>query len=347
MSDNLAKVLIVCASLLIVTLCINSVCFICSMTFLFSKDILLALTTPTLAIMTIPSIEVTAPIQPTNTAEIIQPENTALPTDTPALITPLPTATSTLPAPTNTVAPTNSPIPTTTSAPIPFTNIPAATNIVAPTNTPLPTATYTQPPIMNIPAPSNTPLPTANLTLPPQPLVFSGSGATVLDINKWQGPAIAHMTYTRQSNFIVESFDADNNQIELLANTIGDYNGTVPADFENTDTKRISITAGGAWGLQILPVSSAQIVSVPGNVGGTGDVVIILEGAIPDKITADASQASHNFVITAYNYKPSMDYLDLLVNEIAPYTGAFLAPKGTTFLVIKATGPWKLEITGR
>jgi hypothetical protein len=200
---------------------------------------------------------------------------------------------------------------------------------------------------MNIPAPSNTPLPTANPTLPPQPLVFSGSGATVLDINKWQGPAIAHIIYTGQSNFVANSYDADNNQIELLVNTIGGYNGTVPVDFENVNTKRISITAAGNWELQILPVSSAQIVSVPGNVVGTGDVVITLEGAIPDKITADASQASQNFVITAYNFKPSMDYLDLLVNEIAPYTGAFLAPKGTTLLVIHSSGPWKLEITGR
>jgi hypothetical protein len=218
------------------------------------------------------------------------------------------------------------------------TEINLPTNTVLSTDTPAPT---------NTPSPTDTPLPTPTTTPPPQPLVFSGSGDMVLDINKWPGPAIAHFAHTGQSNFIVESFAADNSRIELLVNTIGNFKGVVPVDFDGSDTKRFTIKADGPWEIQILPLSSANTMTVPGSISGEGDDVILLGGSAPDKITIDASQASSNFVLFSYSNPSSIDRLDLLVNEIAPYTGVVLAPNGTGILVLTATGPWKLDISGR
>ena len=177
--------------------------------------------------------------------------------------------------------------------------------------------------------------------------MFSGSGAKVLEIHKWPGPAIARITHTGQSYFTLESFDANGRHIEFLVDAIGAYSGTVPVDFEKTQTRRITINADGIWGVQILPLSSAQIAPVPGNIAGNGDLVFFLVGEKADKITVDASQSSGNFTIQVYNDKPALDYLETLVNEIAPFTGVFMAPNGASLLAISANGPWKIELTGR
>ncbi len=211
-----------------------------------------------------------------------------------------------------------------------------------PTLTPLPTLT----PIPTLP-PTSTPLPTE----PPLPIDFVGSGDSVLDVNKWSGPAILRLSHNGQHNFIVENFDVNNNGLGLLVNEIGNYAGIIPLDFgyfgTNADTKRITVDADGVWEIHVLPLSSAQIVPVPGVVAGEGENVLLLDGATPDTIIFDASQAAHNVVLEAYSHEPSIQYLDLLVNEIGAYTGTLLAPSGATVLVVKADGPWRLEITAR
>lgn len=241
--------------------------------------------------------------------------------------------------PTGAVLPPGTAIPTHPSVP---------SVIALPTDTPLPAVTPlpidTLAPTSTV-TPTPTPSPTPTPTTPPIPLVFSGSGAKVLEIKKWAGPAIARLTHSGQSYFQVEAFDAGDRHIDFIVDGFGDYSGTVPVDFEDTATRRLTINADGAWGIQILPLSSAQIAPIPGPVAGKGDLVFFVVGATPDIITVDASQASGSFIIQAYNHKPALKPLALLVNELAPFTGAFTMPASTTLLAIKAAGPWKLDIT--
>jgi hypothetical protein len=175
--------------------------------------------------------------------------------------------------------------------------------------------------------------------------VFSGSGAKVLELSKWQGPAIARITHSGQSYFTVESFDASSKHLEFLVDTIGEYSGTVAVDFNQTLTQRITVNADGAWGIQILPLSSAEIMPVPGSLAGKGDLVFMLVGAAADKIAVDASQASGDFIVQAYKQEPAFGYLELLVNESAPFSGVFMAPNGASLLVIRANGSWKIDIS--
>ncbi len=177
--------------------------------------------------------------------------------------------------------------------------------------------------------------------------MYSGSGSKVLEIHKWQGPAIARITHTGKSNFNVESFDAANRHIQFLVDAVGDYSGTVPVDFDETDTARMTINADGTWGIQILPVFSAQILAVPGSLSGKNDTVLILVGKTPDKIIVDASQAVGDFRIQVYDHEPVLDYLELVVDNTAPFTGVFIAPIDASLLTLSATGPWTLEITAR
>lgn len=200
------------------------------------------------------------------------------------------------------------------------------------------TATPTHTPI-----PTNTPIPTITSTPLPQPIVLAGAGDSVVDFD-WEGPGIIHIKHTGGSNFIVESYDANNNQIDLVVNTIGSYDGIVILNLtDNEDAARFQVTAGGAWEMTISPFSAARNFPVPVTISGIGDEVVILQGNA-DTIQADNSQGDGNFIIQAVGDRG----IDLIFNEISPYTGTALLPSSRTLLlIIKAEGPWSLQITGK
>jgi hypothetical protein len=130
--------------------------------------------------------------------------------------------------------------------------------------------------------------------------------------------------------------------MDLLVNTIGAYEGTLPLDFmAEEDTARFQVESSGEWTIEVLPLLAIRGVDVPGTFSGTGDDVILLGGA-PDLLRIDASNARSNFAIWAYG-----DYRDLLVNEIAPYTGVVVAGPTTVILAIEAEGEWTIEVTSR
>lgn len=211
----------------------------------------------------------------------------------------------------------------------------ASTNIAnAPTNT------FTPPP------PTDTPRPTVTFTPAPEPITLTGSGDSIVDIEKWDSVALFKATYTGGSNFAITNYGAGNEYIDLLVNTIGSYSGSQLIDiYDNDHTVRFEIKASGPWEIQILPISRLRRADIPGVVQGIGDDVVALEGnATPDILNADASQASGNFAVWAL----SLDLgFDLVFNEIAPYTGTALTSDSTFLLQIKAEGPWSIEVVTR
>ena len=217
-----------------------------------------------------------------------------------------------------------------------------------PTATPNPTDT---PEPTNTPRPTNTSTPRPTFTPVPTPIVFSGSGDTVIDVEKWAGAAILQIEYTGSRNFIVWNYGSNNEAINLLVNTIGNYKGTRPLDFHDGEyTTRLVIEGTGQWKVEILPFEKIRTVSVPGIIEGEGDDVVALAGnnnQTTDTLSIDATRASRNFIV----YGIGNSY-ELLVNEIAPYSGKVLVPGDLpvgTFLVliIEAKGPWSIEVATR
>jgi hypothetical protein len=216
---------------------------------------------------------------------------------------------------------------------------PTVTN--TPSRTPRPT---------NTPKPTNTPRPTFTPTPIPTPILLSGDSSSVVDVEKWDGPAIVHITYSGGGHFSVWNYGPDNEPIDLLVNHIGSYEGTRPLDFLDAEnTARFEINANGQWEIQIVPFSEMRHVNIPGVAEGSGDDVILLYGSgVPDIITIDASQAKSNFVVWGWG-----NSRDLLVNEIAPYSGTVLIQNnlpidnGALVLVIEATGNWTMDIKTR
>lgn len=225
--------------------------------------------------------------------------------------------------------------PTEADAPAIPTDTAAPTDTPHPTNTPKPT---------NTPRPTNTPAPTATPTPLPEPIVLSGSGDAIVDFEKWEGPAILQIDYTGGSNFIIETYDDQGNRVDLLINHIGQYHGRRPIEFRDFEPliTRLSIQASGAWEITVMPLQMMRRATVPGLIEGVGDDMIALEGGIPDIMTIDASQAESNFVIYTYG-----NGLDLLVNDIAPYTGQQMMDRDTFIIEVIAEGPWSLDITSR
>lgn len=194
------------------------------------------------------------------------------------------------------------------------------------------------------PAPTNTPIPTPTNTPTPNPIVLNGQGDNVIDFQKWDGPALAHVTNTGSGNFIVYSYDSSGNMIDLLVNVIGNYDGTIPLDFnDNERAARMEIKSDGQWVVEIYPISIQyiKIMDVPGEYYGKGDDVVFLKNT-PDTAEFNTS-ASGNFIVLAYG-----EYqIDLAVNEIAPYNGKVALNKDVLILVVKSTGEWHVSITGR
>ena len=165
----------------------------------------------------------------------------------------------------------------------------------------------------------------------------------------WSGPALLHLTYSGSSNFVVTNYGLDDQPIEQLVNTIGQYEGTRPLDFlEGQHTARLEIKAKGAWEAQILPFEAIRYMTVPSTVSGKGDDVLYQVYGAPDLLKIDASKTTGHFVVWAY-----ANGRHFLVNEIGPYAGTIIVPRdaiskyGYLVLVIEAAGDWSIEVTNK
>lgn len=236
---------------------------------------------------------------------------------------------------------------------------PAATPTLVPaSDTPAPTATRTA---TRTPAPTSTPkptrtsrptvtkIPTVTKTPVPDPISFSGSGDQVVEVDKWAGAALIYVTNQGRSNFIIYNYDDDGEELDLLVNAIGNYEGTRPMDFDDTRTMRLSIESEGQWTIEIRPLPMVRREAAPGSFSGNNDDVVLVQtqtrGVRVDLLRAEA-RGDSNFIV----YGWGNDY-DLLFNEIAPYSGTTVVARslvmdsGSVLLDIQAEGEWTIEST--
>lgn len=180
-------------------------------------------------------------------------------------------------------------------------------------------------------------------------MVITGSGDSVVDMPpEWPAGLIAvvHIIGPNvRDNFIVKNYDAFGEDIDLLVNTIGAYDGYRPLDFyDDEQTARFEVQAGGPWTIKVIPLATAysdHLLDVPGLYEGVGDEVVFLTGEEPDLAEITSGPERDNFVVRSIGRTRG----DLLVNEIAPYSGTVIVPRDTRLLIVKATGPWSIEVS--
>lgn len=256
--------------------------------------------------------------------------------------------------PTNPLNPAGTPTPEATSDPNLDTPLPESPDpgvLETATNQPTNTAIPSNTPISNRDTPEptqpggDTPEPTATKTPEiPDPISLTGSGNSVIDFEKWIGPAVLSATHDGDGDFIVDNYSANNQKIGRLINTAGFYVGSLPLDFSGgTKTTRFDITADGAWELQIIPLDLARGEIVPSTLDGDGDDVIVIIDGDPGQMIIDASQTSDYFILWAFGAGSPVQ----LVNSEGEYEGTVTAPAGTTSFAVMTIGPWSIEMNAR
>ncbi|MGA9347980.1 MAG: hypothetical protein WBW48_04155 [Anaerolineae bacterium] len=240
-------------------------------------------------------------------------------------------------APTAAAISMETPKPTPTLKPLPTPTGKPPVPTMRPTPTPKPTKTPVPPTSTPVP-PTETPIPQL------KPITLTGRGDDVVNVDKPDVPAIARISTTQSGgNFAVISYDSSGNRIGLLVNKIGSYSGTRPIDFfDDEHTGRFEVKADGSWRIEILPLTSARSLSVPGRISGTGDDVIILRGSTPGVATI-SHRGDSNFAVIAYGTLGR----DLLVNEIGSYDGKVIVSDYAIALEMVADGNWSVDISSK
>jgi hypothetical protein len=175
------------------------------------------------------------------------------------------------------------------------------------------------------------------------PIHLSGSGTDVVNLVIPYGfLAILQIEHEGSGNFTVRSYTASDDEIELLVNTIGAYQGVRAVNKSDEEVAFLEVTASGGWTITTAPVTSADQFSVSGGASGRGDNILIDPYASPsaERVTL-THDGDGNFAIGVYSRS---ELLDLLVNEIGAFNGTVLAIPGGFLWDIAADGNWTIEI---
>ncbi|PFG20670.1 hypothetical protein [Serinibacter salmoneus] len=204
--------------------------------------------------------------------------------------------------------------------------------------TPEPTQEATSEPTQEATTPEPTPTPEPEPTEDPndfEPVTHTGVGAGVVAMPEGSDIGIVTATHEGSSNFALWSLDGDNNQVDLLVNTIGAYSGTTPWGLTyDTEASSIQVEADGPWSITFEPLLSAAELVMPRS--GTGDSVLLYRGAAATPTFTHSGES--NFAVWSYG-----DQRDLLINEIGAYSGTHAITSGPAVIVITADGDWSVE----
>jgi len=165
---------------------------------------------------------------------------------------------------------------------------------------------------------------------------LSGKGSKVAKFSIPSGSIpIAVVSHRGKSNFAIESIDASGSTIDLLVNTIGNYDGTVLFGVGEEPPVAFQVTADGTWKITIRPATDAPIWDRSKVLEGTGDSVYLISPPGSGLVTLDLTfKGDSNFAVTSYGPNGT----DLLVNEIGDFTGQVLLPDRAVILEVIADG---------
>jgi hypothetical protein len=254
---------------------------------------------------------------------------------TPALLT----AATARPSPTTTNPTSAAPTPTAviqeqpTVSPVVPTGTPAAP--ATPTNTSPPSPTSTQAPVASNSSSGCSWSDTCDF----QPVSSNGKDSSDL-LLLYTGPSLLRVTgNSAGDHFAVWGRDAYGEHTDLFVNTTDPYVGIVPLNFDPfyEPTTRLEITAVGFWTVEVLPLTSARVASVPGIITGEGDDVLLISG-IPSTAQIIGNENANHFAVVSYG-----DYIDLVVNTTEPYNRKINFPSDAILVEVNAEGRWTIR----
>lgn len=189
-----------------------------------------------------------------------------------------------------------------------------------------------------VPVPSDESTTTVTLLAAP-PVVYSGSGADVVDIGPGNTGSVVLATHDGSSNFIVNALDESLTVVDGVVNEIGPFMGSVMLTTfsEPANVRYLQVDADGAWTLQFL--DPATLPAFDEAYAGAGKQVIRYTG--DGGVYSVTHDGSSNFIATLYG--SGVFGIDPLVNEIGPYSGRIPLSAGPALLVVNADGNWAFQ----
>ena len=176
---------------------------------------------------------------------------------------------------------------------------------------------------------------------PVQPQSFSGSGSEVVMLEPL-GDDVFFATVTHQgsSNIALWSVDENGQDLDLLVNDIGNYQGQVALNF-GEDPAALRVEADGDWSIDLVPLGEAPRWDGGTTYEASGDSIVIVDG-VADGLTPVTltHQGESNFAIWAWGES----HPDLIVNDIGVYDGTTLLPDGSLVLQVEADGTWTIAL---
>lgn len=169
---------------------------------------------------------------------------------------------------------------------------------------------------------------------------YSGTGDDYFKIEKPEdGFGIMKIAgnFGGEGHFSVWGYNEKGNRTELFVNTTDIYEGTIPLDLEDYNTRYLEVSSKGKWLIYIIPIGGATFIDVPSRLEGKGDDVIVLRNNAA-VATISGNREGKHFAVKGH-FGPH-----LMVNTTSPYEGTVKVPSDTRILEITATGVWVIDI---
>lgn len=175
----------------------------------------------------------------------------------------------------------------------------------------------------------------------PKAVTYKGRGAKVLKIKKPEEGAVLITTKIKgpSDNNTVYALDEDNQEGDLLVNTIGSYTGTNLLDLDGSETTRLKVDVSGAWTITLAPLSSAKELTT--SYKGSKDMVLLVRSEEAKILKFNSTGGDSN--VTAYWY--TEDDSDLLVNDIGRFKAEAPMTPGPGLLQISSDGSWTVALS--
>lgn len=177
----------------------------------------------------------------------------------------------------------------------------------------------------------------------PDPVVYTGSGDSVIEIQPPEGTWMLHVTGNSEGHhFAVKGYDSNRESTELFVNTSDPYDGIT---FDNTQsTVTLEINAVGNWTVELVSIFTAQEISMDTPASGNSDAVLLVSATdLLWTFHVSGNPSGNHFAVKGYD--ENLSGTELFVNTSDPYDGVTIDPsQSTAFLIVSAASDWTVEI---
>ena len=164
----------------------------------------------------------------------------------------------------------------------------------------------------------------------------TGSGDGVVDIPSPGVPCLMEIHNSGPSNFAVHTVDSSGENVDLLINEIGQYDGVVTDYTDYKSVTMLSIHSSGNWSITFRPLSAMQ--KIENGAQLQGDNVVYIDESTLSKINI-TNNGESNFAVKGIGMSKS----SLLVNEIGNYSGTVIWNQPQSFFIVHSSGQWSIS----